>query len=530
MGCPRASTGLIGTATLAALASTKGGQWEDPVDLISYLAAAVGFIVVAGYTGLVWLRRDRAPHVTDDASILLAEPPEGMTAATATVIDHGGTPTAFLAALLDLASRDEIRFHAEADGHLVGIEPRGGDSTDPRVRLNRRRPIGEGEAWLLAQLKEAALAGGGATSMATGAPIDPATIMGGLGPMMSFLGFAAGEQSDDDSPDARARREHGLLDGPPLDPQALAAAVERRSGQPLSAEQAEAFVTLGLLARSLAGPASIAADPDAFAAQVAAISGKPMSPDDLAGMKAWAAHASQGTVAAATATPAPTSGAVPARQPSSAGYISGQAALHLGAPLFFGSLIETYARRHGWIGGLSFFARLRWHLIGVGEVALGLLVLAFGSATGTQELYGLGLGVGFGGVLTFLAAPVMTRVTAEGALIRAQIAAYRRTLQMTFAAAGSIDGLVGASGLPWLETPDQSIAWGIALGLRQDVEAVLARMPKDAQAASAPVSDLPSWYAADSAGAPDAAGMLAAIAAVGSNAGPISAAPPSSER
>ncbi len=30
MGCPRASTGLIGTATLAALASTKGGQWEDP--------------------------------------------------------------------------------------------------------------------------------------------------------------------------------------------------------------------------------------------------------------------------------------------------------------------------------------------------------------------------------------------------------------------------------------------------------------------------------------------------------------------
>jgi hypothetical protein len=500
------------------------------VDPISSLAAALGFIVVVGYTGLVWLRTDRAPHVTDDASILLAEPPEGMTAATATIIDHGGTPTAFLAALLDLASRDEIRFHAEGGQLLAGIELRGGESTDPRVRLNRRRPIGEGEAWLLVQLKESALAKVGTTSMAAGAPVDPATIMGGLGPMMSFLGFAAGEQGDDDSPDARARREHGLLDGPQLDPQALAAAVERGSGRPLSAEQAEAFAKLGLLAKSLEGPASIAADPDAYAAQVAAISGKPMSPADVAGMKAWAAHASQGAAASTPATPAPTTASTPARQPSSAGYISGEAALHLGAPLFFGSLIETYARRHGWIGGLSFFARLRWHLLGVGEVALGLLVLTFGTASATQLLPGLGLGVGVGGVLTFLAAPVMTRMTAEGALIQAQIAAYRRTLQMTFAAAGSIDALVRDARLPWLETPDQSIAWGIALGLRHDVETMLASPPNDAPGATAPVSALQTWYAAGPAGAHDGAGMLAAIAAIGSKPGPTLAAEPSSER
>jgi hypothetical protein len=113
------------------------------METISYLAAAFGFVVVTGYAVLNWLRRGRDPHVTDDASILLAEPPEGMTAATATIVDHQPTAIAFMAALLDLASRDEIRFRAESDGGLVGIELHGGDSGDPQPTTSFT-----GERWI----------------------------------------------------------------------------------------------------------------------------------------------------------------------------------------------------------------------------------------------------------------------------------------------------------------------------------------------------------------------------------------------
>jgi hypothetical protein len=156
---------------------------------------------------------------------------------------------------------------------------------------------------------------------------------------------------------------------------------------------------------------------------------------------------------------------------------------------------------------LSFIDRLRWHLIGVGEIVLALILLALGSSGGRDVLTGLGLGVGLGGVVTFLVAPAMIPTTAAGALMRAQIAAYRRTLAMTFAASHSIGDAVGASGLSWLETPDQSIVWGIALGLRTDVEGLLAAYQ-------------PAWYTSEAGHAvPDAGSMFRAIEAIGSQPG-----------
>ena len=117
----------------------------------------VAFAVVVGWVLVRWRATGRDPSYLDDSSILLPAPPEGMTAATATIVDGGSATNAFMAALFDLASRDEIEFRDETPdargAHHVGIEVHGGHSAEPRIQLNRRRPVGEGEAWLLANLK-----------------------------------------------------------------------------------------------------------------------------------------------------------------------------------------------------------------------------------------------------------------------------------------------------------------------------------------------------------------------------------------
>jgi hypothetical protein len=133
------------------------------------VVAVVSFALVVGYAGLYWLRRGRDPSFGDDSSILMAAPPPAMTAATAVIVDGGPGRRAFMAGLLDLASRDEIAFREESYwtyyGYVpggLGIAIRGGDSQDPQVLLNRRRPVGEGEAWLLNSLRTTAASTGGA--------------------------------------------------------------------------------------------------------------------------------------------------------------------------------------------------------------------------------------------------------------------------------------------------------------------------------------------------------------------------------
>jgi hypothetical protein len=109
--------------------------------------------------------------------------------------------------------------------------------------------------------------------------------------------------------------------------------------------------------------------------------------------------------------------------------------------------------------------------------------------------------------------------TAEGAMMTAQLAAYRRTLQRTLGGASSIEDAVGSTGLAWLETPDQVLAWGVALGLRPEIEALLAR-----------TSYVPAWFDESPAreGGPrrpaSASEMFAGIEAIGSRTNSGSAA------
>ena len=66
-----------------------------------------------------------------------------------------------------------------------------------------------------------------------------------------------------------------------------------------------------------------------------------------------------------------------------------------------------------------------------------------------------------------------------GAMIRAMLAAYRRTLEKTMAQSRSMDQVVAKAGLAWLETPDQAVVWGTALGLEKEIEDVLERSVDD---------------------------------------------------
>ena len=54
--------------------------------------------------------------------------------------------------------------------------------------------------------------------------------------------------------------------------------------------------------------------------------------------------------------------------------------------------------------------------------------------------------------------------------------------------------MVASHALPWLETPDQAVVWGYALGLHEEVEDVLARSVEVAGTRAGAGAWFPSWY------------------------------------
>jgi hypothetical protein len=488
------------------------------VQVVVVIAGIIGFGLVAGYAGLAWLKRGRDPSFLDDESILAAAPPPGMTAATATIVDGGPTQLAFMAALLDLASRDEIGFRQEPGG--VGIAIRGSETDEARVVLNRRQPIGGGEAWLLMQLKEAAITAAG------GAP-GGISLSDRVGESLTrFIRAGAFALGDSDSAQARSARRGGLVSAPTPD---LAPAAEdllaRTDGAAPPDARAEAAAVMAKLAQLMSDSAGAARDPDGYMRRLEALSGQTLTPETRAKIREWAArYASR-----AAASPAPQ-------------YIPAERAMALRAPHLFGPLVEAYASRNGWVAGLPVWQRLKWRIIGVTEVLAVPLVLGVANLTAMSLQLGSEVGSGFaagwfaGAIATFLAAPAMTVRTSEGARMRAQLAAYRRTLKMTFGEARSMDEVVASKRLAWLETPDQALVWGVALGLRQDIEGLLSRTADllgKGQGSS--TIFVPAWYSSAAAGGTTAAGdaglrtppasvaeagvMFAAIAAIGSGAG-----------
>jgi uncharacterized membrane protein YgcG len=157
---------LAGIARIDELATTDNA---NRLQLFRQANAAIGliggpliFLLTAGWAVLQWRRRGRDPQVTRSQSMYMAAPPTGMTAAAGSVVLDGSASRGSLTtALLDLASRGELSFEQEETGRFVkstkvGIRIEDPVTTDPRIGLNRREPLGTTEQWLLEKVTSTA--------------------------------------------------------------------------------------------------------------------------------------------------------------------------------------------------------------------------------------------------------------------------------------------------------------------------------------------------------------------------------------
>jgi uncharacterized membrane protein YgcG len=164
----------------------------------------------------------------------------------------------------------------------------------------------------------------------------------------------------------------------------------------------------------------------------------------------------------------------------------------------FDDKLELYATHKGWFSTAPKAATQRWMAQGIIELFLGGGAAIVAVNLPSDGLLLVGGAIAIAGVVTLLLSRAMPARTLAGATIRAMLAAYRRTLQKTFALSRSMDQVVASKALPWLETPDQAVVWGVALGLRRDVEDVLGRTADDLKQGTATSSGtyLPAWYGA----------------------------------
>jgi hypothetical protein len=194
--------------------------------------------------------------------------------------------------------------------------------------------------------------------------------------------------------------------------------------------------------------------------------------------------------------------------------------------------------KHGWFREKPSAAVNRWLIRGGLAIAAGGGAIWAGFTVPADGLVLLGGGLIAGGVILLLLARFMPAVTMPGAMVRAMLAAYRRTLKKTMEQSRSMDEVVATSGLAWLDTPDQAIVWGTALGLQGEIEEVLERSVSDLEAgrATATSTYLPTWFHGSdgrsfagsgagagggsifsSSGIPNIGGMLASLGTIGNS-------------
>jgi len=205
----------------------------------------------------------------------------------------------------------------------------------------------------------------------------------------------------------------------------------------------------------------------------------------------------------------------------------------------FDKALESHVVDKGWFGQKPSKVVSRWVGRGVLAIIAGVIVLVIGVNVPVSGMVLLGGAAIAGGIVVLLFANAMPAVTMAGAVIRAMLHAYKRTLQKTMAQARSMQQVVDEAGLAWLETPDQAVVWGTALGLQSEIEGVLARSLEDVTkgaTASGSVPYFPLWYTTSSGSSfasgmatgsggsmfsdsavPDLGGMMSALGTIGNS-------------
>ncbi|HEY7132145.1 MAG TPA: TPM domain-containing protein [Candidatus Limnocylindrales bacterium] len=200
-------------------------------------------------------------------------------------------------------------------------------------------------------------------------------------------------------------------------------------------------------------------------------------------------------------------------------YISPEELLGFGAAVpAFDKALESEVVKRGWFGERPSRVIDRWSTRGVLIGVVGGIAAFFGINIPFNGLLFIGIALIVSGVAVALIGRSMPAVTLPGAMIRAMMAAYRRTLKKTMDQARSMDQVVAEAGLPWLQTPDQAVVWGTALGLHDEIESVLDRSLEDEREGRVAHGAVwvPTWYGSGSSGSAFASGSDFAGAGQGS--------------
>jgi uncharacterized membrane protein YgcG len=183
------------------------------------------------------------------------------------------------------------------------------------------------------------------------------------------------------------------------------------------------------------------------------------------------------------------------------GYLDPDAILGLSTNVAaFDASLEDHVVDRGWFREAPRKVTMRWLLGAAVEAIAGVIAFVIGLQQPSQGLVLLGVALAVAGIVTGILGWQMPARTMAGAMIRAMLAAYRRTLEKTMAQARSMRQVVDEAKLDWLETPDQAVVWGVALGLQGRVQAVLDRSLEDLRDGRVPSSAvwLPIWYGSGS--------------------------------
>jgi uncharacterized membrane protein YgcG len=203
----------------------------------------------------------------------------------------------------------------------------------------------------------------------------------------------------------------------------------------------------------------------------------------------------------------------------------------------FDSKLEGHVVKGGWMVEKPSRVVTRWAGKGILAVVAGIVAIVLGANVPISGLILIGGAAIVGGVVIMLFARFMPKVTMPGAMIRAMLHAYRRTLEKTMEQARSMQQVVDGAGLAWLETPDQAVVWGTALGLQGQIEEVLQRSLEDVreQPQLASSTYFPAWYRTSSGSSvasgiaggggsifsgsavPDLGGMMSALGTIGNS-------------
>jgi uncharacterized membrane protein YgcG len=204
----------------------------------------------------------------------------------------------------------------------------------------------------------------------------------------------------------------------------------------------------------------------------------------------------------------------------------------------FDAVLERHVVSRGWFKEAPSKVVGRWVGKGFLVVFAGIAALIAGFTVPISGLVLVGAGAIAGAIVVLTFAKGMPAVSMPGAMIRAMLAAYRRTLQKTMAQARSMQQVVEEAGLEWLDTPDQAVVWGTALGLQDEIEEVLSRSLEDVRrgTSSGYVPYFPAWYQGSSgtpltaatatgsggglfsnSGVPDLGGMMSALGTIGNS-------------